>query len=115
MTTNEKLKIIVEALDSKKGIDIVAIDISGVSVIADYFVIVSGNSTSQTEALSDNVKEELFKVNVEVNNVEGVKNAGWILLDYGDIVVHIFNKDDRFFYDLERVWADGKIVDLSCI
>ena len=115
MTINEKLRVIIDALEDKKGENIVAIDISKISVIADYFVIVNGNNLNQVEALADNVKDELFKNDILPRNIEGFKNAGWVLMDYEDIVVHVFDKDDRFFYDLERVWSDGKIVDLSCI
>ena len=108
MDAKEITKIIYTALDDKKGENIKILDISNVSVIADYFIIASGNNINQVQALADNVKEELFKLNLEPKNVEGYRNASWILLDYTEVIVHIFSKDDRIFYDLERIWRDGR-------
>ncbi len=112
MTSNEMLKIAVNALEDKKAIDIKVIDISEVSVIADYFVIASGNNTNQVQALSDNVLDELAKEDVHAKQIEGYNSANWILMDYSDIIIHIFNQEDRLFYDLERIWRDGKVVEL---
>lgn len=106
-------KIAFKALEDKKAEDIRIIDISGVSVMADYFVIANGTNESQVKALVDHVQEELFKAGYEVKQVEGYRSANWILLDYGDIIVHIFSKEDRLFYDLERIWRDGKTIDVN--
>lgn len=113
MDAKEITKIIYKALDDKKGENIKILDISHVSVIADYFVIASGNNINQVQALADNVKEELFKLKLEPKNVEGYHSASWILLDYTDVIVHIFSKDDRIFYDLERIWRDGREMDIN--
>lgn len=113
MDAKEITKIIYNALEDKKGENIKILDISHVSVIADYFVIASGNNINQVQALADNVKEELFKLKLEPKNVEGYRNASWILLDYTDVIVHIFSKDDRIFYDLERIWRDGREMDIN--
>ena len=113
MDAKEITKIIYKALDDKKGENIKILDISNVSVIADYFIIASGNNINQVQALADNVKEELFKLNLEPKNVEGYRNASWILLDYTDVIVHIFSKDDRIFYDLERIWRDGREIEIK--
>lgn len=113
MDAKEITKIIYNALEDKKGENIKILDISHVSVIADYFVIASGNNINQLQALADNVKEELFKLKLEPKNVEGYRNASWILLDYTDVIVHIFSKDDRIFYDLERIWRDGREMDIN--
>ena len=97
-----------QALSDKKGEDIKIIDITGVSVLADYFIIASGNSESQIIALVDNVEEELHKAGYHLKRREGRSGASWILLDFGDIIVHVFDKENRLFYDLERIWKDGK-------
>ena len=102
-----------KALDDKKGEDIRVIDISEVSVLADYFIIANGNSDSQVRALVDNVEEELAKAGYEVKQREGYGLGSWVLLDFGDIIVHVFDKENRLFYDLERIWKDGKTVMLD--
>ena len=104
----EMARIAYDALSDKKGEDIKIIDITGVSVLADYFIIANGNSDSQVNALVDNVEEELHKAGYHLKQREGRANSSWILLDFGDIIVHVFYKDNRLFYDLERIWKDGK-------
>lgn len=104
----EMARIAYDALSDKKGEDIKIIDITGVSVLADYFIIANGNSDSQLNALVDNVEEELHKAGYHLKQREGRANSSWILLDFGDIIVHVFDKDNRLFYDLERIWKDGK-------
>lgn len=113
MTSQEMAKIAHLAMEDKKAEDIKIIDISKVSVIADYFIIASGNNRNQVQALADNVQEELGKRGVDCKQIEGYQTANWILLDYNDIIVHIFNAEDRLFYDLERIWRDGKSVEIS--
>ena len=105
MTEQKKMaKIVYEALDEKKGYDIKLIDISEITMIADYFVIASGDSTTQIQAMINNVEEHMHKNGYAVKRVEGNKNSTWVLM------VHIFDKEDRLFYDLERIWADGKVL-----
>ena len=104
----EMARIAYDALSDKKGEDIKIIDITGVSVLADYFIIANGNSDSQVNALVDNVEEELHKAGYHLKQREGRANSSWILLDFGDIIVHVFDKDNRLFYDLERIWKEGK-------
>ena len=110
MNITEKVILIKAALEDKKGEYITILDISEISSIADYFVIASGSNYNQVQALSDNVKEELFKSEIEPKNIEGYNSGSWILMDYHDIIVHVFSKDDRNFYDLERIWRDAKDV-----
>ena len=105
------VKLAVEALEEKKGEDVKIIDIEGVSVIADYFVLASASNVNQTQALVDNVEEKLFKAGYECHQKEGSMSSTWVLMDYGDVIVHVFSKEDRLFYDLERIWRDGKIVE----
>ena len=111
MNSNEMAKIAIAALDDKKAKDIKVIDISNVSVMADYFIIADGNNKNQVQAMVDNVQEELFKAGYEMKQMEGYREGNWILLDFGDIIIHIFDKENRLFYDLERIWRDGKIVE----
>lgn len=111
MNSRELANLAYDALDDKKGINITIIDISEVSIVADYFVIAGGNNINQVKALADNVDEEMAKNKIHSKHVEGYNNANWILMDYNDVIVHIFNEDDRLFYDLERIWRDGKIVE----
>ena len=108
--SKEMVKLAYKAMDDKKAEDIRIIDISGISVVADYFIICSGNNASQVEAITDNVTETLGRAGYNSKRAEGNRNSGWILLDYNDIVVHIFSKDDRLFYGLERIWKDGREV-----
>lgn len=105
------VKLAVHALEEKKGEDIKIIDINGVSVIADYFVLASANNTNQLQALVDSVEEELFKAGFECRQKEGNMTSTWMLMDYNDMIVHVFSKEDRLFYDLERIWRDGKILE----
>ncbi len=100
-------KIACEALSEKKGEDIKVIDITGISVLADYFIIANGNSDSQINALVDNVEEKLHGAGFALRQREGQSGGSWVLLDFGDIIVHIFDRDNRLFYDLERIWKDG--------
>ena len=109
--SKEMVKLAVEALEEKKGEDVKVIDIEGVSVIADYFVLASASNANQTQALVDNVEEKLFKAGYECHQKEGSMSSTWVLMDYGDVIVHVFSKEDRLFYDLERIWRDGKIVE----
>ena len=103
-------KLAYKALEDKKGEDIKVIDISEISVLADYFIIANGTNANQVNALVDSVEEELSKVGYDVKQREGYGLGNWVLLDFGDIIVHVFDKENRLFYDLERIWGDGKVV-----
>lgn len=111
----EMVKTAVAALQDKKGEDIRVIDISGVTVIADYFIIASGSNPNQVQALVDNVEEQMYKAGYDDPRVEGYNTASWVLLDYNDVIVHVFSQDDRLFYDLERIWCDGKEIDVDSL
>ena len=106
------IKNAVDALEDKKGEDIRIIDISEVSPIADYFILASGSNRNQVQAMADSVEEKMHKGGFYLKQVEGYDSANWILMDFTDIVVHIFDRESRDFYDLERIWKDGKIVNL---
>ena len=111
MDSREMAKLACAALEDKKAGDVRVIDISEISVIADYFIIADGENQNQLEAMRDAVDESLYKAGVHVKQVEGNHKSTWILMEYGDIIVHIFSKEDRFFYDLERIWRDGKVIE----
>ena len=111
MTSKEMTKLAINALEDKKAEDIRIIDISEVSVLADYFIIASGSNRSQIQALSDNVEESLARAGVNAKQIEGYDTANWVLLDFGDVIVHVFDRENRIFYDLERIWRDGKPIE----
>ena len=113
MKSNDMAKLAVAALEDHKAEDISVIDIREVSPIADYVIIASGNNQNQLQAMRDAADEALYKAGIKVQQVEGNQNSTWILMDYNDIIIHIFSKEDRLFYDLERIWRDGKKIDIS--
>lgn len=115
MQTIDLVKKIVEALEDKKAEDITVLDIGGVSSIADYFIIANGNNANQLTAMEDAVDEVMYTNGVHQKQVEGTSNSTWILMDYQDIIVHLFSKEDRQFYDLDRIWRDGKVVDVHSL
>ena len=109
----EMKKIALRALDDKKAMDVKVIDIHEVSVLADYFVIASGSNQNQVLAMVDNVEEMLTKAGYEPKQIEGTRNSSWILMDYGDLIIHVFDEENRLFYDLERIWRDGKVLEME--
>lgn len=113
MTQQEKLELIIRTLDSKRGEDIQAIKITDLTILADYFVIVNGNSNTHTRTLADEVEFQLTQKGINPNRREADTGNTWIILDYGDIIVHVFYKETRSFYQLENLWADGEQLDIS--
>lgn len=113
MTSKELAKTAVAGLEDKKAGDIRVIDISEVSVMADYFIIASGLNRNQVQAMADNVEDRLQAAGVRPRQIEGYQTANWILMDFNDIIVHVFNEEDRMFYNLEKIWLDGKLIDTS--
>lgn len=113
MTQDEMIMTIVKTLDSKKAEDIKVIKIGDLTIIADYFVIANGTSSTQTRALADEVEFKLKENGIEPTRIQGNNGSNWIILDYSDIVVHVFYKETRDFYSLERLWRDGEVVDIS--
>lgn len=107
----EMVRIAYDALDEKLGQDIEILKIDEISVIADYLVIASGSNLPQINAMTELVEEKLAQAGFTSKRIEGNKNSTWILMDYGDIIIHVFSKEDRLFYDLERIWRDGKKID----
>ncbi|MFA5523928.1 MAG: ribosome silencing factor [Tissierellales bacterium] len=104
----EQLSVIIKSADDRKAFDIKVLEISKLTSIADYFVIASGNSQRQVMAISDDIEEKMHINGYDIIHKEGYSTGNWILLDYGDVIVHIFHKEDRNFYNLERLWADAE-------
>ncbi|MDD3403595.1 MAG: ribosome silencing factor [Hespellia sp.] len=111
----EMARIACAALEEKKGEDIKVIDIAGISVMADYFIIANGTNDSQVRAMVDAVEEELHKAGYHLKQKEGADGKSWILMDFGDIIVHVFDKENRLFYNLERIWRDGKEINIDSL
>ena len=112
MTSLEKAKNIAKILDKKKAIDIIGIETKDLTVMSDYFIIASGTSNTHVRALADEVDDEMKKLGVEVDHIEG-RATGWILLDYNDVLVHVFQPESRQYYNIERLWNDAARIDLS--
>lgn len=111
METKKTALLAVNALEDKKAEDIRIIDISEISTVADYFIIADGSNKSQIQAMADNVSEVLGRAGVTVRQIEGYQNANWILMDFQDVIIHIFDRENRLFYDLERIWRDGVLIE----
>lgn len=108
------LNTIYNAIDDKKGGNTRILDISEITTISDYFIVTSGNNYNQVKAIADNVEEELLKKHgMRPQRVEGYNNGEWILLDYIDYVIHVFDREQRLFYDIERIWSDGKEIEVK--
>ena len=113
MTSLETARLAAKALDSKKGLDIKIIKIQDISSIADYFVIATGTSNTHVKALADEAEYQLSEAGLSASGIEGQRNDTWILLDYIDVVIHVFSEDARDYYSLERLWEDGTSVTLA--
>ena len=113
MTQDEMLRTIIKTLDNKNAESIKAIKITDLTILADYFVIANGTSTTHTKTLAEEVEYQLSQNGVEPNRTEGYNGSSWVILDYGDIVVHVFYKETRDYYQLERLWADGEKIDIE--
>lgn len=113
MDSKELVLEIAKVLDEKKAIDITAIKTEEVTIVSDYFIIASGTSNTHVKSLADDVEYEIKqRLGIDPEHIEG-RTTGWILIDYGTIIVHVFGQEDREYYNLERLWADASIVDLS--
>ncbi|MBP3874075.1 MAG: ribosome silencing factor [Lachnospiraceae bacterium] len=112
-SSREMARAAYRALEEKKAENITMIDIEQVSTLADYFIIASGKNRNQIQAMADEVEDVLGRAGHDVKHKEGYQTANWILLDYGDIVIHIFDTQNRLFYDLDRIWRDGRAVSIE--
>lgn len=115
MNSYEQSILTAKAISSKKGLNIKLIEIGDISSLADYMVIATGTSSTHVKAIADEVEYQLDEAGISVSHIEGYRSNSWILLDYVDVIVHIFSDEVREFYDLERLWQDGKEIDISDI
>lgn len=113
MNSKQILETVVKAADSKRAEDIIALDVEGISLLADYFVIMNGNSDRQVQAIVKEITDQAREAGITVKNVEGTKGSRWVLVDLGDVVAHVFLKEEREFYNLEKLWSNASAIDLS--
>ena len=115
MTDIEKVYKLAGFIDDKKARDIIALDLGGTTIIADYFVICTAGSTPQMNALNDAACEGMASLGCRAEHVEGIKNAGWMIVDFGGVLLHIFSAQMRDFYGLEHLWADAQKINLDSV
>ncbi len=113
MTSNELVELAVHALDDKRAENIVVLDVQGISLVADYFIICHGNSEKQVEAIAREVKDRAQEKEYPVKRLEGLDQSRWVLIDLGDVIVHIFHKDERMYYNLEKLWGDAPTLNIE--
>ncbi|MFC9776658.1 ribosome silencing factor [Paenibacillus chitinolyticus] len=113
MTVNPEqlMNLVVDAAEDKKAINVVALDLQEISLVADYFVICNGNSETQVQAIATEIRKKADAHGVTVRGLEGYDTARWVLVDLGDVVVHVFHRDDREYYNIERLWSDARVVE----
>lgn len=112
MNSEQLMRNIVKAIEDKKGHDIRSLDLQGISLIADYFIICHGNSDIQVQSIATEVKKIAETSGAVVRGIEGMEKARWVLVDIGDVIVHIFHREEREYYNIERLWSDAKVVEL---
>ena len=110
MEANEMMRIAVEAADDKRAENILVLDMEGLSVIADYFIICHGNSEKQVEAIAKGIKDQMQERDFEVKRVEGLDGGRWVLMDLNSVIIHIFHKEERQYYNLEKLWGDAPLL-----
>lgn len=115
MELTKEVKLIVNAAQDKKAFDINVLNIAGLSSIADYFVVASGNNERQAVAIADEIEDKMSEIGLEPLNKEGHQTGRWVLLDYGDIIVHVFHREEREFYNLEKLWVDAESIEIEDI
>jgi ribosome-associated protein len=113
MTENQLLRTSVKAADDKRAEDIVVLNMKGISLIADYFMICHGNSDKQVQAIATEIKGKANENGYDIKRMEGYDEAKWILVDLGDVVAHVFHRDERTYYNLERLWGDAQVEDIQ--
>lgn len=111
--SDQLLQIAVAAAEDKKAVRVVALNLKEVSLVADYFVICSGNSDTQVQAIATEIRKQAEKNGTRVRGIEGMETARWVLIDLGDVIVHVFHRDERDYYSIERLWSDAKVVEFA--
>ncbi|QHW30486.1 ribosome silencing factor [Paenibacillus rhizovicinus] len=113
ISSEELLQAVVTAAEDKKAQNIVALDLQNISLVADYFVICHGNSDVQVQAITTEIRKQAESRGVRVRGIEGADSGRWVLVDIGDVVVHVFHRDEREYYSIERLWSDAKVVEFA--
>ncbi|MBY0204257.1 ribosome silencing factor [Paenibacillus polysaccharolyticus] len=111
VSSKELMNMVVTAADDKKASNIVALDLNNISLVADYFVICHGNSDTQVQAIATEIRKQAHAAGATIKGIEGMDSARWVLMDLGDVVVHVFHRDEREYYNIERLWSDAKVVE----
>jgi ribosome-associated protein len=111
VTPEKVMTRLVQAAEDKKAMDVVTLDLRGISLIADYFVICHGNSDTQVQAIATEAKKLADELGIPVKGLEGFDSARWVLIDLGDVILHVFHRDEREYYNIERLWSDAKVVE----
>ena len=109
----ELVELVVKSADDKRAEDIIAMDVSKISILADYFIVMHGNSEKQVKAISEEIIDKAEEAGIDVRRVEGRDSSKWLLIDLGDVVVHVFHYSERSFYNLEKLWSDAPLVDIT--
>ncbi|MFS0727479.1 ribosome silencing factor [Paenibacillus sp. 1P07SE] len=113
LTSEELMQIAVSAAEEKKANRLIALNLTGISLVADYFVICHGNSDIQVQSIATEVRKQIEARGGTIRGIEGMDSARWVLMDLGDVVVHIFHRDERDYYNIERLWSDAKVVEFA--
>ncbi|MCQ6558381.1 ribosome silencing factor [Paenibacillus mendelii] len=111
--SDELMQLVVAAAEDKKAHQIVALDLKGISLIADYFVICHGNSDTQVQSITTEIRKQAEQKGARVRGIEGMDSGRWVLIDIGDVIVHVFHRDEREYYNIERLWSDAKVVEFA--
>ncbi|ANX12984.1 ribosome silencing factor [Fictibacillus arsenicus] len=115
MNVKDLMELVVKTVDDKRAENIAVLDMEGISLVADYFVICHGNSEKQVQAISKELKDVALENDIQLRRMEGYDHARWVLIDLGNVVVHVFHRDDRSYYNLEKLWGDANSVDVDAI
>ncbi|MBB6445955.1 ribosome silencing factor [Bacillus benzoevorans] len=115
MNERQLLETAVKAADDKRAEDIVVLNMKGISLVADYFIICHGNSDKQVQAIANEMKDKVQELGIDIKRIEGYDQAKWILVDLGDVVAHIFHRDERGYYNLERLWGDAPLENMQSV
>nr|WP_295969540.1 ribosome silencing factor [uncultured Bacillus sp.] len=115
MNNRQLLETAVKAADDKRAEDIVVLNMNGISLVADYFIICHGNSDKQVQAIANEMKDKVLELGYDIKRMEGYDEAKWILVDLGDVVAHIFHRDERSYYNLERLWGDAPLENIQSV
>ena len=111
ISPDQLMAVVADAVEDKKAMNVVILDLQGISLIADYFIICHGNSDLQVQSIASEVKKRAEENGVHIKGIEGFDSARWVLIDLGDVVVHVFHREEREYYNIERLWSDAKVVE----